>query len=251
VVPHGFLAGVPFHALGAAGAACERQTAYAPSASALVERRRTAAGNRTAGALVAAVPDALAPELGPEAESIARTLRDGGLETELLVGEQATAGAFASGVAGRGIVHVATHGRFDAAHPRLSGLRFSDRWLNAREFGALPLAGARVVLSGCETGRTAVGRGHETGGLLRALCEARVAEAVVTLWPVHDADAAGLMARLHALAATGSANHGSLALSLHRLQREAAESGLPAQRWAPFIALAPCSGTIPMTQDVA
>lgn len=238
VVPHGFLAGVPFHALGPAGAACERETAYAPSASALVERRRNAADRRTEGALVAAVPDALAPELGPEAESIARTLRDGGLETALLVGEQATAGAFAAEVAGRGIVHVATHGRFDEAHPRLSGLRFADRWLNAREFGALPLAGARVVLSGCETGRTAVGRGHETGGLLRALCEARVAEAVVTLWPVHDADAAGLMARLHALGAAGSANHGSLGLSLHQLQKEACESGLPAQRWAPFIALA-------------
>lgn len=237
VVPHGFLAGVPFHALGATGAACERETAYAPSASALVERRRNAAERRTAGALVAAVPDALAPELGPEAESIARSLRDRGLETSLLFGEHATAGAFAAEVAGRGIVHVATHGRFDEAHPRLSGLRFSDRWMNAREFGALPLAGARVVLSGCETGRSALGRGHETGGLLRALCEARVAEAVVTLWPVHDADAAGLMARLHGTAA-GSANHGSLSLSLHALQQEACDSGLPAQRWAPFIALA-------------
>ena len=236
VVPHGFLCGVPFHALGAAGAACERETTYVPSASALAERRGSAVERRDRGALVAAVPDALAPELGPEAEAIARTLRAGGIDTELLVGDGATAAAFASGVEGRGVIHVATHGRFDAAHPRLSGLRFADRWLNAREFAALPLAGASVVLSGCETGRASLGRGHETGGLLRALCEARVAEAVVTLWPVHDADAAGLMARLHAQT---SANHGSLALSLHRMQREACESGLPAARWAPFIALAP------------
>ena len=87
VVPHGFLAGIPFHALGAAGAACERETSYAPSAAALVERRVGDRSRRGEGALVAAVPDALAPELGPEAESIARTLRDGGLETELLVGD--------------------------------------------------------------------------------------------------------------------------------------------------------------------
>lgn len=235
VVPHGFLAGVPFHALGAEGAACEVETSYAPSASALVERRGGDCARRGAGALVAAVPDALAPELGPEAEAIARALRDGGMETELLVGDCATATAFASGVRGRGIVHVATHGRFDAAHPRLSGLRFADRWLNAREFASLPLAGASIVLSGCETGRTSFGQGHETGGLLRALCEARVAEAVVTLWPVHDADAAGLMARLHA---AQSGNRGSLSLSLHEIQRQAHESGVSAARWAPFIALA-------------
>ncbi len=242
VVPHGFLHAVPFHALAAAGAGCELPTAYAPSASAFVQRRRARAAS-VAGrftALVVAVPDVFAPQMAQEAEQVARTLRAQGFQTTLLIGEAATASAFVAAAPGAGVIHVATHGRFDAANPRLSGLRFSDRWMSAREFGALPLNGAAVVLSGCETGRTSLGRGHESGGLLRALVESGAAEAIASLWPTHDSASAALMEQLHrgARECRGSGNAAHLAIALHGLQTKACSEAISVVHWAPFAALA-------------
>ncbi|MFO0961635.1 MAG: CHAT domain-containing protein [Phycisphaerales bacterium] len=248
-VMHGALHGAPLHALGAEGAACDRVVAYAPSASAFVARRTHARAGAEAradarpgaparhGALVAAVADAFAPEIAREALAVADACRAAGLPTAALLDAQATAQALADQCAAAAVVHIATHGRFDAAHPRACGLRLADRWMNVPELARLPLRGARVLLSGCETGRVALGRGEEPAGILRALVEAGVADAVTTLWPAHDATSADLMIQLHR-AVAASENAGDLARQLHRIQRDAHGRGVPSQCWAPFVALA-------------
>jgi hypothetical protein len=109
--------------------------------------------------------------------------------------------------------------------------------MNVPELARLPLRGARVLLSGCETGRVALGRGEEPAGILRALVEAGVGDAVTTLWPAHDATSADLMIQLHR-AGAASENAGDLAGQLHRIQRDAHGRGVPSQCWAPFVALA-------------
>ena len=241
VVPYGPLCDVPFHALErGSGAPC---TSYSPSLSAFVERRRRP-GASAAGALsalVVSVADSFAPRIESEGAEIAAILRLAGADVTELGGAHATAAAFAEAAPRASLLHVATHGRFDSAHPAAAGIRMADRWIGARELARLGVAGANVVLSGCETGRVHVGPGHETSGVLRALCGAGIAQAIATMWSTHDADGAALMTAFHRAWSVSptSANQRTMSDLLHELQRDADNRGVPFAHWAAFFALAP------------
>ncbi|MEQ9379260.1 MAG: CHAT domain-containing tetratricopeptide repeat protein, partial [Pirellulales bacterium] len=70
--------------------------------------------------------------------------------------------------------------------------------LTAAEFSALDLSGVELaVLSACETGRGRVISGHGISGMPLALEQAGAANAVVSLWKVHDAGTRQLMSNFY------------------------------------------------------
>lgn len=104
------------------------------------------------------------------------------------------------------IVHFATHGILDSAHPNLSGLAFSlvdeegkpqDGFLRASEIFNLKLPAELVVLSGCRTGLGKEIRGEGLVGLTRAFMYAGAARVMVSLWDVNDEATAELMKRFY------------------------------------------------------
>jgi CHAT domain-containing protein len=104
------------------------------------------------------------------------------------------------------VVHLATHGFFNASRPELSGILLSmfDKqgqpqpgFLTAADTFNLRLAADLVVLSGC---RTALGRevkGEGIVGLTRGFMYAGADRVLASLWPVDDAATAALMARFY------------------------------------------------------
>jgi CHAT domain-containing protein len=100
------------------------------------------------------------------------------------------------------IIHFATHGLVNSAHPALSGLVLSlvdekgndrDGFLRVHEIYNLRLPADLVVLSACQTalGREVSGEGLV--GLTRGFMCAGVARVLATLWKVDDQKTASLM----------------------------------------------------------
>jgi CHAT domain-containing protein len=61
----------------------------------------------------------------------------------------------------------------------------------------LPLDGATVVLSACDTGRSAARPGDEVAGLARGFFEAGASSVVASAWPADDHLTPVLMSALH------------------------------------------------------
>jgi CHAT domain-containing protein len=135
------------------------------------------------------------------------------------------------------VVHFATHGLVNDAHPELSGLLLSlvsedgapqDGFLRLQDIVNLELRADLVVLSAC---RTALGKDVRGEGLLsltRSFMFAGTPRVVASLWQVGDAATAELMKRLY----TGLLTKGmSPAAALRAAQRELAAD----PRWsAPY-----------------
>jgi CHAT domain-containing protein len=89
------------------------------------------------------------------------------------------------------ILHLATHGTFDADDALDSGLELAagggeTSRLTARDIVRRELHVELVVLSACESGRTAVLAGDEPVGLTRAFLSAGAAAVLSTLWLTND-----------------------------------------------------------------
>jgi CHAT domain-containing protein len=103
-----------------------------------------------------------------------------------------------------GLIHLACHGRFDAAHPSASGLLCADGWLTLDRLAELRLDRPLVVLTGCETGRVRVDRGDDLVGMMTALIAAGASGLVTSLWKTHDAAATAVMAAFYDALAGGA-----------------------------------------------
>ena len=132
------------------------------------------------------------------------------------------------------ILHFATHGTLNTAHPELSGLVLSlvdasgkpvDGFLRLHEIYNLDLDADLVVLSAC---RTALGKevyGEGLIGLTRGFMYAGASRVVSSVWNVDDRASAQLMSRFYgAMLAKG--------LSPARALREAQLSLLREPRWS-------------------
>ncbi len=91
------------------------------------------------------------------------------------------------------ILHFATHGVLDSAHPERSGLVLADGFLDLYEIFNLELVAELVVLSGCETARGELLRGEGILGLSRAFQFAGTRAVVASLWRVDDRSTEDLM----------------------------------------------------------
>lgn len=228
IIPHGILHQIPFHALwdGTCYLADRWEVSYAPSRTVFNLCQANAARTQR-DALVIGVPDPSIPAVAEEVKSVANSLPG----ADVRLGSAATVSALRQDAEGVEVLHLACHGLFRADNPMFSALRLADGWLTAHAALSMKLPGALVVLSGCETGRSAVAGGDEILGLVRAFLGAGAATLVVSLWLVQDETTASLMADFYAEIHAGATPAQALRHAQMRLRR----SHPHPYYWAPFV----------------
>lgn len=227
IIPHGALHQVPFHALyGQHGYLVDRfRISYAPSATVFAMAQERASQLDTS--LVVAVPDARIPEVAREAAQVASHLD----RATVLVGDEATVGAFEDLAPRSATIHLACHGLFRAENPMFSAVRLADRWMTAGEVMRLRLPASLVTLSACESGSGRNLEGDEVIGLTRAFLGAGAAAVVVSLWLVEDEVAASLMGHWYRLVGEGL----GAAAALGEAQRRLKAVFPHPYHWAPYV----------------
>ena len=127
---------------------------------------------------------------------------------EALIGSAATEEELRRRVGdGARVLHLATHGTFDATRPLRSAVVLSGRGeptlLTAARLFEFPLPARLVVLSACETGLGTAVAGDDFLGLARSLYLGGTLTVVSSLWPVDDAGTRVFMRAFHEAARTG------------------------------------------------
>lgn len=223
LVPSGALHFVPWGAL-----EVEQPLAVLPNGGWLL---RTPAAIRAAGsAAVIGDPDfrgafAQLPGARTEALAVGRLYR-----SEPLVGAGATEEALRARVgAGVDLLHLATHGFYEADKPLESAFVLAGRErplkLTAARIFEAPLPAKLVVLSACETGLGKAVAGDDYLGLPRSFYLGGTLAVMSSLWPVDDAGTLAYMRIFHDKARTG--DYGAAWL--------AARNALRAQGAPPFV----------------
>jgi CHAT domain-containing protein/tetratricopeptide (TPR) repeat protein len=211
VVPHGPLFRLSFAALRDARGAylVERYALHTVPALATLRFTSDAPAADASGFLLVADPGALpaTPSAPPlprlpaarrEVEAVRRLLEP--RNVTVLTGAAAREAAVRDALAGRAVVHLATHGMVRDDAPMRSYLALAadgsepprDGRLTAEEVYGLRLDRSLVFLSACRSGRGRV-TGDGVLGLTRAFLSAGAASLVTTLWDVPDAAAEALV----------------------------------------------------------
>jgi CHAT domain-containing protein len=185
IVPTGLLHAMPWRLL---PSLTERTIEVSPSATLW---SRELGAPPTGPAVVVAGPG-LPGALGEIADVAAR--RTG---ATVLVGDAATSGDVLSALDGAASAHLACHGRFRSDNPQFSSLLLADGPVVVYDLERLRQAPAHVVLSACDSARTAVRPGEEVLGLASALLASGTRSLVASVVPVADDATRRLMADLH------------------------------------------------------
>jgi len=145
------------------------------------------------------------PASSGEAESIVSAAPRG--EVMVVTGFDASKSRVLSGELGQyQIVHFATHGFVNSAHPELSGIVLSlvnergdaeDGFLQLHDIYNLKLSADLVVLSACSTGLGKEIKGEGLVGLTRGFMYAGSRSVLASLWKVEDRATAELMGRFY------------------------------------------------------
>lgn len=123
------------------------------------------------------------------------------LNTQALIGSQATEDAVSKQMENAKIIHLGTHGQADdnrgfGSKIVLASSAKNDGYLTAEEILNLNLNAELVVLSACESGR-----GRLTGdglvGLSRSFIQAGTPSIVISLWKVGDTQTKDLMIQFY------------------------------------------------------
>ncbi len=247
VVPHEILNYLPMAILPLGPAAeqglvMEQYTlTYLPAAVALVRTDQRVQSKTT---LLAMAPAKSRLRFAlEEARSITEFYRPNSL---LLSGDEATESRFKEQAGSYAILHLSTHGYFNANNPLLSGLELepddsNDGLLEVHEILNLSLDADLVTLSACETGLSSgyfnqIPAGDEFVGLSRAFLLAGSHSVLATLWEVDDRSTVAFMEGFYRhLGQPG--REFDQADSLVRIQRELRKSGRYQHPfyWAPFV----------------
>ncbi|WP_437970484.1 CHAT domain-containing protein [Sorangium sp. So ce260] len=238
-VPSGALEQVDFHALPWSGAPL---VAHAPVTYGMDLPGRGEAGAPRAGdgALVVADPRGDLPAARREGEIVAEALAGQGLRVERLSGGAATHPSLRDALERPWleVFHYAGHGAFAGRDGWESGLRLAAGGeLAVGDVLALRRAPARVVLSGCDTARTAPSAGGAGLGLglAQAFLLAGAGSIIAASRPVDDVVAERMMAALYGGAGFATADAGARLREAALAVRRAA----PSSDWASFRALVP------------
>ncbi|WP_416899163.1 MAG: CHAT domain-containing protein [Minwuia sp.] len=200
VVPSGPLYFVPWGALDVG-----RPVVVLPTGGWLT---RSGGGGQVRTAVVVGDPQlGLDWEALPGARAEAQTVSSF-YSTRPLIGAEAQEGALRQRIGkGVGVLHLATHGLFDARDPLASAILLSDgdgqASLTASRLFEAPLAADLVVLSACETGLGQAVAGDDFLGLARSFYLGGARAVMNSLWPVHDKPTRVFMEVFHREARTG------------------------------------------------
>jgi CHAT domain-containing protein len=233
VIPHGPLFRVSFAALQDERGQylVERyELHYAPAAGVLRFTERNRHTSRVRRALLVADPalpqtasgETLLPLAGARLE-IADAARRLGPGSAVLIGRQATESRVRELIAGRDVLHFATHGIVSDRDPLASYLAFAssgaeaeaDGRLTAAEIYALDISADLVVLSACRSGAGKV-TGDGIIGLTRGFFYAGAPSVLATLWDLADEPAQFTMRRFYTHWRAG----GTKAAALRAAQRD-------------------------------
>jgi CHAT domain-containing protein len=177
-----------------------------------------------------------------EAGSIAALAAPGSL-AEAMDFEASRSWIDSGGLAGRSIVHFATHGLLNGEHPDLSGLVLSlvnekaawqDGFLRMTDIYNLRLDAELVVLSACQTALGRDVRGEGLIGVTRGFMYAGAPRVVASLWQVDDQSTAELM-RLFYRGLLRERHHAAEALRLAQLELARQKRWAAPYYWAGFI----------------
>jgi CHAT domain-containing protein/tetratricopeptide (TPR) repeat protein len=192
IVPHGPLNGIPFSALWFENDSDKREKILmgqrflivtVPSAAVMFgERKWRTPSYRPGNSLVMGNPTCDLPGSELEAKRVAALLGT----TAVLRADATSKAFFAASEKLLSIIHIASHGNFQAEDPLLSGFDLADRTVTAEEFLGLTCHANLLVLSGCFTGFADRRPGEELVGLVRAANIAGVPSVVAALWEIDD-----------------------------------------------------------------
>jgi CHAT domain-containing protein len=135
------------------------------------------------------------PRLPAAAEEIA-TLSARHPEARALTGADATISKVAPALDGAESVHVAAHGRFRDDNPLFTSLELADGNVTVYDLERLSKLPARIVLSSCVAGLSAVRAGGELMGVSAALFALGTRPGCAAVVPVPDEATKGLMLAL-------------------------------------------------------
>jgi CHAT domain-containing protein len=227
IIPYGALHGLPFHALfdGDQYLAQRFEMTTCPSSVLLdiCQRRQRR-------------PPASALVLGHSADGrLPHALAEARVVTHLLPGAcyleaEATPAALAKNASEFAVVHLAAHGEARLDNPIFSHLQLAGGFLQVADVLSLPLNGALVTLSGCETGLPSVTRGDEVLGLSRGFLHAGASAVIHSLWQVDDVVARQQMTTLYGQIGRGIPP----AAALRTAQCETLQRLPHPALWAPF-----------------
>ncbi|MDQ3769508.1 MAG: CHAT domain-containing protein, partial [Actinomycetota bacterium] len=133
------------------------------------------------------------PHAAGEAEAIARVYGD----AVHLHGAAAHVGAVKTALGRCDRAHLACHGSFRADNPLFSALTLADGPLTVHDLESLDAAPRQIILSACDSGRSAVRAGDELMGMTSALLAIGADVVIASTVPVPDEQTKPLMIELH------------------------------------------------------
>ncbi|TQM83911.1 CHAT domain-containing protein [Saccharothrix saharensis] len=188
LAPTGRLGGLPWSAL----PACRgRAVTVVPSAAVWLRATTSTPASHDRAVLAAG------PRLPAAPTEIAAIAALGRVAASVLVDEAATVDAVATAMDGAPLAHVAAHGSFRADNPLFSALELADGPLTVYDLERLRTPPARVVLSACDSGLSAVRPGDELMGFTAALLGLGTRTLVAPVIPVPAEVTTPLMVDLH------------------------------------------------------
>lgn len=201
IVPHGALHYLSFATLtdGRRFLIDDMSLFYLPGASVWEYTKQRRVDVKNLNVLAVGNPDLKDPALSlPFAEHEVASIKWRFPNITILTGERATESWVRENLASFGIVHIATHGAFDAVNPLFSEIKLAkdagkDGDLEAIEIFGLDLNADMVVLSACQTGLGKVTGGDDVIGMNRAFLYAGTHTIVSSLWRVSDVATAVLV----------------------------------------------------------
>jgi CHAT domain-containing protein len=196
VVPTGLLMTTPWALLPGCR---DRPVTVAPSATAWLAavHRSRARAHSAGGTLLVAGPG------NQRGEQEVRAIAELHPQSTVLTGAEATPAATLAALDGRGVAHVAAHGRHQTENALFSTLELATGPVLGYDLQRLSKPPAMVVMSSCEVGLSDVRPGDESLGMASALLAAGTATVVASVSRVADDAAMEVMVRYHRAVAAG------------------------------------------------
>jgi hypothetical protein len=212
IVPTAALQGIPWSILPSCAG---RPVSVAPSATLWHTARATADHAAWTGTVLVCGPNLVH---GPaEVAALAELYPD----ARVLNGRAAPADEALRAIDAADLAHIAAHGDFRADNPQFSALRLGDGPLTVYDLERLRRAPRRLILSACDSARTAVLAGDELLGLAPTFLALGGQAMVASVALVPDAETLPLMISLHSELRAGH----QLATALANAQATARASG--------------------------